>query len=357
LKPLSGVWKRWFDLHTFSMHEALLTRSLENQHVQCRVCQRQCTIAPGKCGFCKTRKNIDGKLYSLIYGRVSSIRVSPIEIKPLFHYYPGSKWLSLGSLGCNFLCPGCQNWEIAHAEAEQDLSATRFLDPEKLVQAALDKNCKGISWTYNEPTVWFEYTLDAAKLAKKRGLLANYVTNGSITPEALDLIGAYLDAYRVDLKGFSDQAYRRLTPMVALQDILAVIQRAKDKWGMHVEIITNLIPDINDGEQELGEMARWIFRVLGPDTPWHVTRFIPHLKLAHLSPTPIAKLERVRKIGMEQGLRYVYLGNVQGHPSENSYCFGCGRLIVKRLNYRIVEYQIRGNRCRFCGEKIAGSFK
>jgi len=338
------------------MHVALLTRSLENEHVQCRVCQRQCTIAPGKCGFCRTRKNIDGKLYSLIYGRVSSMLVSPIEIKPLFHYYPGSQWLSLGSLGCNFLCPGCQNWEIAHADAEKAISVTHYVAPEALVDSALAKKCKGISWTYNEPTLWFEYTLDSAKLAKQRGLLTNYVTNGFITPEALDVIGPYLDAYRVDLKGFSNHVYGCLTPMVELQDILTIIRRAKDKWGMHIEIITNLIPEINDREEGLREMAQWIFQALGPDTPWHVTRFIPHLKLSHLSPTPVARLERARQIGIEQGLKYVYVGNVPGHPSENTYCCGCGRLIIKRLNYQILEYQIRRNRCRFCGEKIAGYF-
>ena len=339
------------------MHKALLTKLLEDQHVQCQVCQRRCRIEPGKSGFCKTRKNANGELYSLIYGRVSSIRVSPIEIKPMFNYYPGTRWLSLGSLGCNFLCPGCQNWEIAHADVEREISFTRYIAPEKLVLLALEQDCKGISWTYNEPTLWLEYMLDSAKIAKQRGLLTNCVTNGYIAPEALDLLGPYLDSYRVDLKGFSDQAYGRLTPMVEFHGVLGIIKRAKEKWDMHIEIITNLIPEINDDEDGLRDMARWIFQELSPDTPWHVTRFMPHLKLSHLIPTSVSKLEKAREIGMRQGLKHVYLGNVSGHPSENTYCPGCGRLLIRRRDYQILEYQMSGNRCRFCHEVIAGCFE
>jgi pyruvate formate lyase activating enzyme len=275
----------------------------------------------------------------------------------MFHYYPGTGWLSLGSLGCNFLCPGCQNWEIAHADVEKEIFSARYINPKKLVQLALKKDCKGISWTYNEPTLWLEYTLDSAKIAKQNGLLTNFVTNGYITPEALDLLGPYLDAYRVDLKGFSNQVYRRLTPSVEFRGILETIKRAKDKWDMHIEIITNLIPDINDDENELRDMAEWIFQELGSDTPWHVTRFMPHLKLSHLLPTSVSQLEKAREIGMKHGLKYVYLGNVPGHPSENTYCPGCGRLLIRRLNYQILEYQMNGNRCRFCREVIAGYFE
>ena len=339
------------------MHKALLAEPLENQHIQCQICLRRCEIAPGKRGYCKTRKNVKGELYSLIYGQVSSIRVSPIEIKPMFHYYPGSGWLSLGSLGCNFLCPGCQNWEIAHADADKELDAAQYISPEKLVHLATEQKCKGISWTYNEPTLWLEYTLDSAKMAKEKGLLNNYVTNGYMTPEALDLLGPYLDAYRVDLKGFSNQVYKRLTPIKDFKGILQNIKRAKEKWGMHVEIITNLIPGINDDEDELRKMTRWVFGDLGPDTPWHVTRFVPHLKLSHLHSTSLSKLERAREIGRRAGLRYVYLGNVPGHPSENTHCPECGKLLIKRLNYQILEYQLRGNRCRFCNGVISGCFE
>ena len=339
------------------MHQSILYTPSEDKIVQCQICQRRCKIAPGKTGFCRTRKNVNGQLYSLIYGKVSSKRVSPIEIKPLFHFFPGSKWLSLGSLGCNFRCPGCQNWEISHAEVEKGLPFIEYIHPEKLVQLAMEKNCKGISWTYNEPTIWLEYTLDTAKIAKERGLLTNYVTNGYITPEALNLLGPYLDAYRVDLKGFSNHTYKKIAQVCDFKGILENIKSAKSNWDMHIEIITNLTPGYNDKEHELHEMAHWIVDQMGPDTPWHVTRFVPHLKLSHLDYTPIPKLEQARQIGIDEGLRYVYLGNVPGHPAENTYCPRCGKLLIERRNYQILQYNLQGNKCTFCNQTIAGCFE
>lgn len=339
------------------MHQSILYTPSEDKIVQCQICQRRCKIAPGKTGFCKTRKNVNGQLYSLIYGKVSSKRVSPIEIKPLFHFYPGSKWLSLGSLGCNFLCPGCQNWEISHADVEKQLLFTEYISPEKSVQLALQENCKGISWTYNEPTLSLEYTLDSAKIAKNHGLLTNYVTNGYITPEAMNLLGPYLDAYRVDLKGFSNCTYKKIAQVSDFKGILENIKSAKSDWGMHIEIITNLTPGINDNEDELNDMAHWIVNQLGPETPWHITRFVPHYELSHLDYTPVSQLERSRQIGIAQGLRYVYLGNIPGHAAENTYCPGCGRLLIERRNYQILQYNLQGNRCTFCNETIVGCFE
>lgn len=339
------------------MHKSLLFKPLEDKTLQCQVCQRRCKIAPEKKGFCKTRKNMHGELYSLIYGKVSSIRVSPIEIKPLFHFYPGSRWLSLGSLGCNFLCPGCQNWEISHADPEKGISFTEYISPEKAVQLAIGENCKGISWTYNEPTLSLEYTLDTAKMAKEQGLLTNYVTNGYITPEAMNLLGPSLDAYRVDLKGFSIHTYKRLANISDFKGILKIIKMAKEKWGMHIEIITNLTPGFNDSEEDLRNMARWIVDQLGPATPWHITRFVPHCKLSHLTYTPISKLEQARQIGMDNGLRYVYLGNVPGHPAENTYCPRCEKLLIERHNYQILKYNLKGNKCKYCNQQIAGYFE
>lgn len=338
------------------MHKSLLFKPVEDSLIQCQVCQRQCKIAPGNKGFCQTRKNINGELYSLIYGRVSSIRVSPIEIKPLFHYYPGSRWLSLGSLGCNFLCPGCQNWEISHADIGRETPFTEYISPEEVVDLAMTDNCKGISWTYNEPTLWLEYTLDTAKIAKDYGLLTNYVTNGYITPEAINMLGPYLDAYRVDLKGFSTHTYKRIANISNFEGILKIIKTAKYTWGMHIEIITNLTPGYNDNEDELHEMAQWIVDQMGPDTPWHITRFVPHLKLSHLEYTSIPKLEQARQIGIDEGLRYAYLGNVPGHPAENTYCPRCGKLLIERQNYQILKYSLKGDKCTFCSETIAGYF-
>lgn len=338
------------------MHPALFYQPLDDPGVQCRLCPRRCKIAPGRSGYCRTRKNLDGRLFSLIYGRVSSMRVSPIEIKPLFHFYPGSQWLSMGSLGCNFLCPGCQNWEIAHAEVEKELPSLRFVPPEEAVQRAREDRCKGISWTYNEPTLWFEYTLDSARMAREAGLLTNYVTNAYLTVEALDLLGPYLNAFRADLKGFSDETYKRIAHIHGFDGVLKILTRAKHFWRMHVEIVTNLIPGVNDQESELKEMAGWICNCLGPETPWHVTRFVPCFKLAHLRPTPIAKLEQVREIGLAAGLQYVYLGNVPGHPAENTHCPACGQLLIERRNYRVIQYHLDGNGCGYCGHSIAGHF-
>jgi len=333
-----------------------LCRPLKDGRIQCLVCQRRCKIVQGKTGHCKTRNNRDGRLWSLIYGRVSSIRVSPIEIKPLYHYYPGSRWLSLGSVGCNFLCPGCQNWEIAHADVEAVLSTIPYIAPEKAVRQALEKGCKGISWTYNEPTLWFEYTLDTAKLAKEKGLLTNYVTNGAMTLEALDLLGPHLDAFRVDLKGFSNRTYQRLANLPDFRGILKTIVRAKDRWGMHVEIVTNVIPGLNDDAEELRQMARWIKEHLGPGTPWHLTRFYPHHELSHLEPTPVAQLESIRRTGLDEGLQYIYLGNVPGHKAGNTYCPACGDMVIERFHCEVVQYRLEGNRCPACGFEIAGCF-
>ena len=335
----------------------LLYRVLENGSIRCQICRRRCKIAPGKKGFCQTRQNVHGELHSLIYGRVSSIRVSPIEIKPLFHFYPGSRWLSLGSLGCNFLCPGCQNWEISHADIEKQIPFTEYMPPEKLVQLAIAENCKGISWTYNEPTLWLEYTLDTARIAKDRGLLTNYITNGYITEEALSLIGPYLDAYRVDLKAFSYRSYQKIANISDFEGVLDSIITAKYKWDLHIELITNLTPGYNDSEDELHDMTHWIVDQMGPDTPWHVTKFVPHLKLSHLKYTPISKLEQARQIGIDEGLRYVYLGNVPGHPAENTYCPQCGELVIERQNYIILRYHLKGSSCVFCNHSIAGWFE
>jgi pyruvate formate lyase activating enzyme len=339
------------------MHPALLYESLGNHALQCHLCQRRCKIAVGKKGYCGTRKNLNGRLFSLTYGRVSSMRISPIEIKPLFHFYPGSQWLSMGSLGCNFLCPGCQNWEISHADVENEVGSLRFLTPEESVRLARDSHCKGISWTYNEPTLWLEYTLDSARIAREAGLLTNYVTNAYITGEALDLIGPYLNTFRADLKGFSNKTYNHIANITGFDGILNILDRAKYFWGMHVEIVTNLIPGINDESEELKGMAAWICDHLGADTPWHVTQFVPHFKQSHLPPTPVATLERARETGLEAGLKYVYLGNVPGHPSENTYCPACGKLLIERANYRILQYHLHEKCCGYCGMPIAGYFE
>lgn len=338
------------------MIEAILYEKLSNNKVQCHVCQRRCVISENERGYCLTRLNHQGKLYSLIYARVSSIMVSPIEKKPVYHIFPGSEWLSLGSYGCNFRCPGCQNWKIAHSDVKEEIEKARHIPPKELVPIALKSQCVGISWTYNEPTLWLEYTLDGAKLAKINKLYTNYVTNGFITPEALDIIGPYLDVFRVDLKGFSEDSYKKLADIDDFSGILEIVKRAKKKWGMHVEIVTNVIPGINDNEEDLWKMAAWICQELGRDTPWHVTRFFPHLQLSNLSPTPVNTLRKIRKMGLTQGLKYVYLGNVSEGKGENTYCPDCGALLITRKELGTRVLQLNKGRCDSCSCLIAGKF-
>ena len=273
-----------------------------------------------------------------------------MEIKPLFHFHPGHFAASFGSVGCNFKCIHCQNADIAHASPGE--MRTDYLSPREAVQRAKRHRCHGLSFTYNEPTLWFEYTLDCCKLAKEEGLSTNYVTNGFITPDALDMLAPYLDAFRVDIKGFSRDFYRNVANVPDFRGILRVTERAKNRWNIHVEVVTNIIPEYNDKEEEMRSLAQWIYRNLGEDTPWHITRFHPQLELRNHYATPVSTLEKLKKIGEEEGLRFVYLGNVPGHPGENTYCPRCGRLLIERRNYLVGEYNIKDKTCVFCGERI-----
>jgi len=337
--------------------QAILWDSLGGGRVRCRVCRWRCVIEPGQRGHCLTRENRSGELFTLIYAAVSSLHVAPIEMKPLFHFFPGTAWLSLGSLGCNFRCPGCQNWEIAHAQADDSSRVVRVLGPAEAVDEAITRGCKGLSWTYNEPTLWLEYTLDTGRLAQPRGLLAHYVTNGYATPDALDAIAPYLAAYRVDIKAFNRETYRRLANITDFEGVLETAERAKQAHGLHVECVTNIVPGYNDDEAQLGDLAGWIVRALGPDTPWHVTRFVPHRDLSHVPATPIATLERAHGIGLKRGLQYVYIGNVPGHPAESTYCHVCGALLIQRQGHRVVANHLLNGLCPFCAAPIPGRWK
>ena len=334
------------------MKEALLYESIGESLVRCNICQRRCEISAGKRGYCGTRENRHGILYSLIYARIACAGVAPIEKKPLYHFHPGSRAYSVGSLGCNFRCPGCQNWELAHANIDTQLNSTYELLPAELISLAESNRGEGISWTYNEPTLWLEYTLEGAKLAKKNGLYTNYVTNGFITTEALDLIAPYLDSFRVDVKGFRPEFYKKVCQVDDFRGILRVTVRARKKWGMHVEVVTNIVPDYNDSEEELRELATWIMVELGENTPWHVTQFVPHHYLSQVPPTPVKTLEKARQIGFEQGLKFVYLGNIPGHPGENTYCPDCHKLLIKRYGFAVVDFHLRNGNCSYCGAKI-----
>jgi pyruvate formate lyase activating enzyme len=334
------------------MREAVLYEKLPDSRVRCQTCQWRCRINPGKYGVCGMYQNRDGTLFNLNYGRVSSVAADPIEKKPLFHFYPGTPCFSLGTLGCNFHCRHCQNWEISTANSSSLLHGCRELLPETSVKLALQYGCRGIAWTYNEPTIWFEHTLESARLARENGLYTVYVTNGYATPEALDTIGPYLDAWRVDIKGFSDSFYKTLAGVPHWREILEVTRRAKDKWGMHVEVVTNIIPTMNDDDRQLEGIANWIKDELGELTPWHVTRFYPHHRLTHLPETPLATIEHAVEIGRKAGLKFIYAGNVPGHQSESTRCYACGEVVVRRLGYETEVVGLAGSQCRFCGAEL-----
>jgi len=334
------------------MQEAYLYEKLPGSRVRCNICQWRCTINPDKLGVCRVRRNIDGVLYALNYAEVSSVAVDPIEKKPLFHFFPGSQVFSLGTWGCNFHCQDCQNWQISCVEPIPEEGGSRTLSPEASIELAKREHCQGIAWTYNEPTIWFEYTFDGAMLARENNLYTVYVTNGYITPEALDMIGPYLDAYRVDVKGFSDRLYRELAKVSKWRGVLELAERAQHKWGMHVEVVTNIIPTMNDDDEQLEGIAVWIRDRLGELTPWHVNRFYPQYQMLDLPPTPVATLEHACAIGRKAGLRFVYTGNVPGHGNENTVCYSCGNLNIKRVGYHTEIIGLKDSRCKFCGADL-----
>lgn len=345
------------------MKEGLFYEKLKEGIVKCTLCPHFCKIAKKKAGFCGVRVNTDGVLESLIYGKVSSMAADPIEKKPLFHFKPSTLVFSMGTLGCNMHCGHCQNWEISHmilAESPKQNKVyeimqerpTQYVSPEQAVEMALQNDCEGIAWTYNEPTVWFEYTLDCARIAKEKGLYTVYVTNGYINPEPLDMIGPYLDAFRVDIKGFTDEFYRKVARVPDIKPVLESAIRAKQKWGMHIEIVTNVIPTLNDDDFQLKSIAKWIKENLGEKTPWHVTRFHPCLEYKDLPMTPEKTLEKAYEIGKAYGLKYVYLGNVPGHQLENSYCPNCGNKIIEREGFDVLSIDIEENKCVYCGSPV-----
>ncbi|MBP2045874.1 AmmeMemoRadiSam system radical SAM enzyme [Methanobacterium aggregans] len=327
--------------------EAILYEKI-GKSLNCKVCQRRCIISDGKKGFCNMRRNEEGKLYSLNYAAASSVSVDPIEKKPLFHFYPGSTSLSLGTLGCNFRCKHCQNWTIS--QADLGTVPTQEIFPEEAVRLAKEYRCGSISWTYNEPTMWFEYTLDSAKLAQKENIKTVYVTNGYMTEEALDLLSPYLDAANVDLKGMSDHFYHELCD-ARLQPVLETI-KSMHELGIHLEVTNLMIPSYNDSDDDVKALVNFMVEEVGVEVPLHFTRFFPYYKLDHLPPTEIATLEKAHKMAKDAGMRYVYVGNVPFTDGENTYCPECGELIIERDGFEVVSDKVKNGKCSKCGAGI-----
>ncbi len=336
------------------IREADLYEPYRGSTVLCNLCEHRCKVKEGRRGICGVRENRDGVLYTLVYGLVVAGNVDPIEKKPLFHFAPGSLSMSIATVGCNFHCVFCQNCSISQATKGAELHPYGdSISPEEVVQAADRRGCKSIAYTYTEPTIFFEFARETAELASTKGIKNAFVTNGYMTPEALDAIHPNLHAANVDLKAFRDRTYRRLIG-AKLQPVLDSIVKMKEQ-GVWLEATTLVIPTVNDSDDELRDMAQFI-KSVGPEIPWHISRFHPTYKLLDLPPTPVETLRRALEIGRESGLRYVYTGNVPGDDGENTRCYSCGAEIVRRYGFRVLENKLENGSCPQCKTRIDGVF-
>ena len=334
--------------------EALLYNKNDDLSVECHLCAHRCTIKPGKTGICQVRENQAGKLYTLAYGNLIAQHADPIEKKPLYHFLPGSRAWSIASPGCNFRCPWCQNWEISQFPRYSKGEHGTFIAPTKVIDDAISHGCQSIAFTYTEPTVFFEYTLDVAKLAKNVGLRTVYVTNGYMTLEMIEMIAPWLDAANVDIKAFNEQVYRKSIGAL-LQPVLDVCIELKNK-GIWLEVTTLLIPGINDDLEEIKSLAKFIVDDLGNETPWHISRYFPAYNFNSTPPTDSDLMDAAKQIGINAGLQFVYEGNVS--RDSNTYCPVCGKTVVSREGYlgKLVGIDQRG-RCYECDNKIIGVYK
>ena len=326
-------------------------QNIKENIVQCLLCPRKCVLDVGQRGVCTVRINKEGKLYTLGYGNPVAIHIDPMEKKPFFHVAPGEPVFSLAVAGCNMRCIFCQNWQIS--QSRPDETENYHLSPEEIVEKTIENNCKFIAYTYTEPTVFYEYMLDIAKLARAKGLKNTMHSCGYINPQPLRELLKYMDAVNIDLKGFTEEFYAKIGLLAQLKPVLETLKIIKEE-GVWLEITNLIIPNFNDDPQKIKEMCIWIKENLGDEVPLHFSRFVPNFKLQNLPPTPIEKLEEAYKIAKDVGLKYVYIGNVPGHKGENTYCPNCGKIVVKRIGYEILENNIKDGKCKFCGYKIAG---
>ena len=333
--------------------EAYLYDPLEDNQVKCHLCNHRCLIKDGRRGLCGVRENQAGELQTLVYGKLIAQHVDPIEKKPLFHFLPGTLSYSVATVGCNLRCRFCQNADIAQMPTDhKGLIMGDTVTTEEVVVAAANSGCRSISYTYTEPTVFFEFAYDTAQRAHARGIRNVFVTNGYMTAEALEMINPYLDAANVDLKAFTDKYYKELCG-ARLGHVQQTLRKMK-ALGIFVEVTTLIVPGLNDDSAELKQLAEFIADDLGSDTPWHISRFHPTYKLTDRPATPVKTLMRARDIGLQAGLHYVYTGNVPGHAAENTFCPGCGEIIMERQGFQIGALRISDGKCAMCGAEIAG---
>jgi pyruvate formate lyase activating enzyme len=335
------------------VHEALLYEKEDSRRVKCALCAHRCRIEAGARGICGVRENREGILCSLVYGRVIAENVDPIEKKPLFHFLPGSRSFSIATVGCNFSCAFCQNHDISQLPRDENRIAGRERTPVQIAEAARQSGCDSISYTYTEPTVYFEFAWDTAGVAREMGLKNVFITNGYMTGEALALLSPRLDAANVDLKSFRDGFYKKQCG-ARLQPVLDSLEKMKE-LGVWVEVTTLLIPGLNDAEEELRDLAGFIFS-LGAETPWHVSRFHPRYRMTGTPPTPTASIHRAVEIGKSAGLMYVYSGNLPGDDGENTRCARCGHLLIGRYGFAVERMDLKGSACPGCSAPLHGVF-
>jgi len=333
-----------------TLKEALFYKKLDKKQVQCQLCPRRCTIANGQRGYCGVRENREGTLYTLVYAKPVAIHIDPIEKKPLFHFLPSTTAFSIATAGCNLKCKFCQNWEISQAKPE-DVQYS-YIEPKDLIKKVKESGSPTIAYTYTEPTIFYEYMLETAKLAKKEGIRNVMHSCGYINEEPLRQLAKYLDAANIDLKGFTNDYYLKISD-ATLEPVLKSLKILKEE-GVHIEITNLILPGYNDDQDTIRKMCLWIKENLGNDVPLHFSRFFPMYKLTSLSPTPVETLEIARKIALESGLKYVYIGNVGGHSAENTYCPRCKKVLIERRGYFVLQNNIVDGKCKFCGEKIEG---
>ncbi|MDX9786927.1 MAG: AmmeMemoRadiSam system radical SAM enzyme [Desulfobacterales bacterium] len=334
------------------LKEALLYEKMAENRVRCHLCNHHCKIHEGKRGICGVRENQGGNLYSLVYGKIIADHIDPIEKKPLFHFLPGSTAFSIGTVGCNFRCKFCQNFDISQYPHDHGGKiAGQDQTPEQVVASAQAARCETIAYTYNEPTIFFEFAYDTAILAHKAGIKNVFVSNGYMSADAAHQMAPHLDAINIDLKAFTDKFYKEICG-ARLQPVLETIHRMK-ALGVWVEVTTLIIPGLNDAKDELREIARFV-KSVGDEVPWHVTAFYPTYQLKDRPPTSATTLRLAREIGLEEGLRYVYEGNVPGEAGENTYCPECGVNVIERSGFGFVRNRIKDGKCPACGRTIDG---
>ncbi|MBN1621715.1 MAG: AmmeMemoRadiSam system radical SAM enzyme [Endomicrobiales bacterium] len=330
--------------------EAKYYEKLPSGEVQCLLCPRECLIKEGQVGNCRVRKNVNGVLESIVYAKPCSVNLDPIEKKPLFHFLPGTPSLSIATVGCNLRCVFCQNWSISQVEPD-DVRYTKLF-PEDIVKIAKDKGAPSISYTYSEPTSFFEYMYDCSLLARKNGIKNVWITCGYINQDPLKELCTVLDAANVDIKGFYNKTYRWIAG-AKIDPILETLKTLKEK-GVWLEVGYLVIPTVNDSDEEIDAMLEWFIQNLGPDVPLHFLRFFPQHKLTNLPPTPITTLEKIYEKAKKSGINYVYIGNVPGHKANHTYCPKCKKMIIERKGYFLKQFNIKNGRCKYCGQKISG---